>query len=142
VIEVEFHHNAPDRTQAVCRLIADRASRGEAVFVFAPDEAAAQVIDTALWTFDALSFVPHCMAGSPLAANTPVVIGSAPARGAAVWVNYSNVIPPDDARFAILVEVVGQDSADREAARQRFRHYRERGFTLTTHDLCEAKSIG
>ena len=137
--QVEFHHNAPDRTQAICRLIAERVAGGQRLRVFAPQAAEAEAIDRALWTFNALSFVPHCREGSPLAGETPVVIGGVKDATADVLVNYSNVMPPDVERFAILVEVVGREAADREAARQRFKQYRERGFALSTHDLNEAK---
>ena len=137
--QVEFHHNATDRTQAICRLIAERVAAGQRLRVFAPQPAEAEAIDRALWTFNALSFVPHCREGSPLAGETPVVIGGVKDATADVLVNYSNVMPPEAERFAILVEVVGQEAADREAARQRFKQYRERGFALSTHDLNEAK---
>lgn len=140
--QVEFHHNAPDRRLAVCRLIAAKAAGGERVLVYAPDGALAEAIDQALWSFNALSFVPHCREGSMLAAETPVVIAGHTGVEAKVLVNYSDVIPPDVDRFAILVEVVGQDAADREAARARFRQYRERGFALATHDLNEANRHG
>ncbi len=139
--QVEFHHNAQDRIEAMCRLIAARVAAGERLQVYAPQAVQAEAIDRALWTFDALSFVPHCRQGSALEADSPVVIGGA-AGDAGVLVNYSDVMPPDADRFAVVVEVVGQESADREAARQRFRQYRERGFALTTHDLNEANSRG
>lgn len=137
--QVEFHHNAADRTQAICRLIAERVAGGQRLRVFAAEAAEAEAIDRALWTFNALSFVPHCREGAASAGETPVVIGGVHDAAADVLVNYSNVMPPDVERFAILVEVVGREAADREAARQRFKQYRERGFALSTHDLNEAK---
>ncbi len=137
--QVEFHHSATDRTQAICRLIAERVAGGQRLRVYAPEAAQAEAIDRALWTFNALSFVPHCREGSALSADTPVVIGGVTDATAEVLVNYSNGVPPEAERFAVLVEVVGQDAADRDAARQRFKQYRERGFALSTHDLSEAK---
>jgi len=43
--------------------------------------------------------------------------------------------PPSFSRFQRLVEIVGRDDADRAQARERFRHYRDRGYEIRTHDL-------
>jgi DNA polymerase-3 subunit chi len=40
-------------------------------------------------------------------------------------------------RFQRLVEIVGRDDEDREAARARFRFYRDRGYEIVNHDLSE-----
>ena len=141
---VEFHHNAPDRTATLCRLIAARVAEGGRVRVVASDPAQAALLDRALWTFEALSFVPHCVAGAPGEEESPVVIGpAAPARSASeVLVNFSDDVPPQIEGFATLIEVVGQDATEREKARARFRQYRERGWPLTTHDVSEAAPRG
>ena len=87
---VEFYHNAPDRTHAVCVLIAGRIGRGERVRVYAPDPGRAELLDKALWSFSALSFVPHCREGTPIEADTPVIIGAngAPTGGALEFFRY------------------------------------------------------
>jgi len=139
---VAFHHNAADRGQAVCRLIAEQVAAGESVRVHVSDDQAAEAIDRALWTFNALSFVPHCKAGDALAERTPVVIGGGGPGAARVLVNYSNELPPEAGRYAIVIEVVGQDGSEREAARARYRWYREQGFGLSTHDLNEVNANG
>jgi len=38
-------------------------------------------------------------------------------------------------RFERLIDVVGQEPAEREAGRERWRHYQSRGYTITRHDL-------
>ncbi|MDO4233336.1 MAG: DNA polymerase III subunit chi [Lautropia sp.] len=44
--------------------------------------------------------------------------------------------PPDNfTDFQRVVELVGTDMPSREAARARFRFYRERGFSPLTHDV-------
>ncbi|RDJ93817.1 DNA polymerase III subunit chi, partial [Lacticaseibacillus rhamnosus] len=40
-------------------------------------------------------------------------------------------------RFQRLVEIVGTDASDRQAARERYRFYRDRGYEIRTHQLGE-----
>ncbi|MBK7663701.1 MAG: DNA polymerase III subunit chi [Sterolibacteriaceae bacterium] len=138
--KVEFHHNAPDKFAAAARLIGAAVATGARVLVFAPQRDVAQRIDQVLWTYAALSFVPHVAADSPLAQATPVVIAGTLEHPAAaghdqVLVNLDGELPPAFARFERLIEIVGSDDADRLPARSRFRFYRDRGYPLTTNDL-------
>ena len=41
----------------------------------------------------------------------------------------------DKGSFERLLEVVGREDADRQAARERYRFYRERGYRMADHDL-------
>ena len=137
---VEFHHNAPDKFAAAARLISAAVAAGARVLVFAPQRDVAQRIDSMLWTHAALSFVPHVAADSPLALETPVVIAGSLEHPAVadrnqVLVNLDGELPPSFARFERLIEIVGNDDADRLPARSRFRFYRDRGYPLTTSDL-------
>jgi DNA polymerase-3 subunit chi len=52
-----------------------------------------------------------------------------------VLVNLREQWPACFSRFLRLVEIVGRDEADRQAARERFRFYRDRGYEIRHHDL-------
>lgn len=134
---VEFHFNAPDRLQAVCRFAAQALSRGERVLVYAPEPEVASRLDRLMWTWPATGFVPHCAVEDTLAPETPVLIArddQAPAD-VRVLVNLAAECPPHFARFERLVEVVGLDEAEREAARERYRQYKARGYAIKNNDL-------
>jgi DNA polymerase-3 subunit chi len=107
--------------------------------VYAPGEAVAAQIDRLLWTQPPTGFVPHCRSASPLAAETPVVIGASIEEVSHhdVLVNLDGDLPPAFARFERLIEIVGGDTADRLPARERYRFYRERGYPLSAHNLTE-----
>jgi len=47
------------------------------------------------------------------------------------------VSPKTFADYARVVELVGTDAQSRQAARVRFRSYREQGYTPLTHDVEE-----
>jgi DNA polymerase-3 subunit chi len=48
-----------------------------------------------------------------------------------ILVNLSPAVPACFAQFERMIEVVASDGADTEAGRQRYGHYRQRGYTLT-----------
>ncbi len=137
--DIRFYHNAPDRLRVACVLTAKASGGGRQVSVFAPDGSVARHFDQLLWSFQPLAFVPHVAAGSPLAAETPVVIGShvdaLPHDD--VLINLGNDLPTGFERFRLVIEIVGPGDAERLAARTRFRRYKDLGFPLDTHDLAQ-----
>ena len=138
--DVEFYFNAPDRLQAACRLAAQALAAGERLLVYAPEPELAARLDRLMWTWTATGFVPHCAVDDALAADTPVLIARderAPADFH-VLLNLGAECPPHFARFERLLEVVGTDDAEREAARGRYRLYKSRGYGIRNHDLARA----
>lgn len=134
---IDFYHGAQDKVQAACRLIGDLRAQSRRILVYAPDEATAARIDRMLWVQPAIGFVPHCRIDSPLAAETPILIGASleDARHHEVLINLDGELPPAFSRFEQLIEIVGTDEADRLPARARFKFYRDRGYALHAHDL-------
>ena len=134
---IDFYFEAEDKLQVACRLSAKAAQQKLRVLIYAHDEAQAQKIDRMLWTWQATSFLPHCMTRSPLAAETPVLITHDPQDTPhdEVLLNLHSERPPAFSRFRRLVEIVGRGEEDREAARARFRFYRDRGYEIAKHDL-------
>jgi len=134
---VDFYFNAADKLQVACRLAGKALAQGKRLLVYVPEPDAAQRLDRMLWTWPATGFVPHCAAHDPLAAETPVLIaGDADGlRDAEVLLNLSHDTPPAFERFERLLEVVARDDGDRQAARGRYRFYRDRGYAIADHDL-------
>jgi DNA polymerase-3 subunit chi len=134
---IDFYLDASDRLQVACRLAAKALAQDRRVLVFAPDGDAAKAVDRMMWTTPPIGFVPHVMADHRLAGETPVVI----ARDADamphddVLVNLGREQPAGFARFQRLIEIVGRDEDDKQAARTRYRFYRDRGYEIHTHRL-------
>jgi len=137
---IDFYFDAEDKLQVACRLSAKAAQQKLRVLIYAGDEAEAQRIDRMLWTWQATGFLPHCMTRNPLAAETPVLITHDPEDTPhdEVLLNLHQAWPPAFSRFRRLVEIVGRDGEDREAARRRFRFYRDRGYEIVHHDLSKS----
>ena len=134
---IDFYLDAHERLQIACRLAAKAVAQNLRVLVYAPDGEMATAIDRLMWTTPAIGFVPHVMAEHRLAAETPVVIvrGDAEALHDDVLVNLSREWPPSFARFQRLIEIVTRDEDEKQAARERYRFYRDRGYPIHTHNL-------
>jgi DNA polymerase-3 subunit chi len=139
VTEVAFHFNAPEKLGYACRLLRKAVASGAKVVVTGESQLLRE-LDVALWTFAPLEFVPHCYAGAAgdaVLAGSPVVLadttGQAPHQQ--VLVNLGGEVPEGFERFERLIEVVSQDDDDRQRARARWKHYADRGYAITRHDL-------
>ncbi|HET8744136.1 MAG TPA: DNA polymerase III subunit chi [Ramlibacter sp.] len=136
--EVAFHFNVPDKLAYACRLLRKAAGAGARVVVTGEPELLRR-LDTELWTFSALEFIPHAHAGSADAqvlAASPVVLADT-ARGTPhqqVLVNLGGAVPEGFERFERLIELVSQDEDDRQHARARWKHYADRGYAIQRHD--------
>ena len=142
--QVFFYHGAADKIAAACALLSGAYAKKKPVLVYALENSIASSVDRMLWTHSALSFVPHCRADSPLAAETPILITDKLETIAQDerLMNLSQEIPPGFSRFESLIEVVGQEESDRTAARDRVKFYKDRGYLLEHHDMQHMRSAG
>lgn len=135
---LQNNDSADAKMLLACKL-ADKAYRqGRQVYMLAPDAATAQHLDDLLWTFNPGSFVPHDLYRSETTAASPVLIGALPPPTTAHEILISlgtDTVPEFFSRFERLIELVGDDEADKARSRARFRFYRDRGYPLETHPL-------
>ena len=139
--EVAFHFNAPDKWAYACRLLRKAVSAGARVVVLVEADEL-EHLDNVLWTFSPLEFIPHCRwPGQALEVNaSAVVLCSSLDRGLLeshhqVLVNLGGGVPAGFESFERVIEVVTLDDGERQAARGRWKHYADRGYTITRHDL-------
>ena len=137
---IDFYSNADPKLQVACQLIARALKEQLQVVVYAPDQNTARGFDKLLWTYQAIGFVPHCLASDPLSAETPVIIAFDDSERAhyRVLLNLHTESPPAFSRYERLIELVGSDDDDRQRARNRFRYYRDRGYEIRHHDLTKS----
>jgi DNA polymerase-3 subunit chi len=139
--EIAFHFNAPDKWAYACRLLRKAVNAGARVVVVVPTESM-ESFDSLLWTFAPLEFVAHC--GWPASAAelkaSPVLLADALVGDMLdthdqVLVNLCGAVPDGFESFARVIEVVTLEEGDRLAARARWKHYADRGYDMTRHDL-------
>jgi len=143
--EVAFHFNAVDKLAYACRLLR-KACASSARVIVTGDAEQMKLLDAQLWTFDPMSFVPHCLSDvSPeTLAQTPVILtadGNLPASlpHHEVMINLGQSLIKGFETFERVIEVVTLDEQDKALARQRWKHYSERGYPLVRHDLSPKK---
>ena len=74
--KIDFHYNVPDRLRYACLVARTVYRRGLTLAVWTADERRLRELDSLLWRFDDLAFLPHVRAGSPLASETPIRLSS------------------------------------------------------------------
>ena len=91
-----------------------------------------------LWTYKDVGFIPHALDNDPQAARVPVVLGhgtgAQPVQDG-LLINLNSTVPDFFERFERIGELVDQSEAVKLGARQRFRFYKDRGYTPNTHNL-------
>ena len=134
--QIDFYTHVDNKLHTACQLVAKAYERKLNVLVFTPDAATSSVVDKLLWTVSAIGFLPHAMANSELANQTPIIIDhQADERSHDdVLINLRSEWPPFFSQFKRLIEIVSVDEADRAAARERFRFYRDRGYPIESHN--------
>ena len=126
-----------DIRHTACRLIDKAYRQGLGIYVHTPCAESLADMDELLWTFRQGSIVPHI----PVAQEdgiSPVLLGCTPEppdRLSDVLVNLTDTVPLFFSRFERVVELIGADDAQRAAGRDRYRFYRDRGYSLQTHTL-------
>lgn len=141
---VAFHLGAKDVTMYACRLLRKAFRQGARVRVLAAAQDLVR-LDAALWTFDPQEFIPHArlgllgtpgnaLAGTPIWLSTPQEPWPTGLQPAEVLVNLTDEVVADPAQYARVIEVVSEEPADKAAARQRWRHYRDTGFDCQHHE--------
>lgn len=142
--DVAFHFNAPGRQSHACRLLRKAYLKGARLVVLVEPEAL-DALDAALWTLSGGEFIPHAGPGDAPAvrSRSPILLATdVPAADevppGAVLVNLKAGFPTGFEAFARVIEVVTQENADREQARERWRQYRALGIEPQRHDLVSA----
>jgi DNA polymerase-3 subunit chi len=140
-VSIDFHFNVDHPVMHACRVARKALGNRRTVLVFSRDAQRLARIDSALWTFSALDFLPHVYADSPLAACTPIwlsMTASEPYTRDVLLLLDDEAAPDFERwfeRFERVIEIVSNEAEDRVRARTRFKTYRERGFTPQTHEI-------
>ncbi len=131
--EITFHFNAPDALAYTQRLLRTVVNRGLRVCV-AADSATLEALDKSLWSGAATEFWAHCGADAnpAVVAASPIVLG---VSNCPVLVNLGTQLPEGFERFERLNEIVGRDEASRQAGRQRWKYYADRGYAIKKHEV-------
>ena len=135
--QIDFYSGADDKLHTACRLSAKVVQQDLKVTIYIPDTETTERLDKLLWTFSSTAFIPHCRVDDKLAYVTPVIISpqAEPLPHDNVLINLHVEPPPFFSRFLRLIEISGTTQEDTQAARKRYRFYKDRGYEIRHHKL-------
>ncbi len=116
----------------LCQQLEQCYQNKETVYVHVNSAEEAEFMDKLLWTYRDESFVPHSLKSED---ESPITIGYQAPANAHTLVNLTAGIPDFYLQYQRVLEVVYQEAAVQQAARERFRQYREAGQELVTHKM-------
>lgn len=122
----------PDRVEGIANLLLRRGRLTPHALILCPDAGFAAQLDERLWTIHPESFLAHGIAQADTAKNShhPILLSTVTLRDnqPAILINGGLEVPPDVSGFSHIVDFVdGWDEALKQAARERFRTYRQMG---------------
>ncbi len=137
--QVDFHIGIEDPVAYGCRLVRKVLASGARALILG-DANLLRRMDVALWADEASGFLPHAMADAPAAvlARSPVLLADKVPKGSpsdAVLINFSGQLPDDHPGRERIIELVSADERAIQAARERWKSYKQQGFSLVNHDV-------
>ncbi len=131
---IDFHTNIPDKLSYACRLARKAYASGGKLVLLTEDAAQAAQLNDALWTLSETDFLPHVMAGDPLATQTPIIVtdsDQAELPHGDMLVNLTRRAPANVDRFNRVFEIISTDEDDAAAGRKRYAAYKQQSYPLT-----------
>ena len=135
-----------------CALSLKAIRKGNLVHIHTKDERLARELDELMWDYPRHRFIPHTIpsrdgagvmtnkASQPVA---PVHIDHCPPRhdghNEGLLINLGASVPDFFGRFDRVAEIIVGET--RQAGRDRYRHYQDRGYPLHHHNLDDWESV-
>jgi DNA polymerase-3 subunit chi len=129
--------DANARWRFACRLAEKAWQQGHRVYVHVNGAEETARLDDLLWTFRGGSFIPHTAGDRTDDPDARIHIGhdADPLGHNDVLINLAREVPPFFSRFERVAELVDGDDEQRRQSRERYRFYRDRGYTLENHTI-------
>lgn len=119
-----------------CRLIEKLYHNKHKIYVHTISNEEVQTVDTQLWTFRDISFIPHEIYNT-LNKDCQILLGysSPPSEHNEILMNLTPAVPSFYRNFKHIIEIVPDDPALKKAGRQRYKHYQIEGWEIKVHEL-------
>lgn len=133
---VIFYSNLANKQTVLLMLVQQALAKKHLVTVMTENVHQALDYEKALWESNKTSFLPNVMAQHALIYQTPVVLDWQEKQLCQddILINLSQKQLTTFSRFRQLIELVGNDDADKVMARQRYKFYRDRGYEIKHFD--------
>jgi len=126
------------RQAFACRLVEKIYHQGQQVYIHTDSAENSESLNQALWSVRPESFIPHDVMSANNTELSPILIGHGdhvPPRLMDVMINLTVEQPLFFSQFERVCEIVDDDTAIKQAGRQRFQFYKQRGYELDTFHI-------
>jgi len=114
-----------------CLQAANFYRNNQRVFIYCAEQQTAHQLDELLWAFDPDSFVPHNLPGEGPRNGAAVEISwQPPTSRRAILINLTSTVPNFANQFSHIIDFVPSDETLKQAARERYKGYRQCGFQV------------
>lgn len=126
-----------NRLVTACRLIEKAYHAGHHIYVHTEDAEQANQLDTMLWTFRDISFVPHALYDIESAELSPIRIGYnlKPTDAHDLLINLTLTVPDYYQQFRRIIEIVDNNETVKQQARTNYKIYKQADCELHSHQL-------
>jgi len=127
-------NKAEDLKISVCKIIKEYYKKKYKIFVSTCNNDLVNELNNLLWTFEQISFIPHCTTknydkDSPVLLsgrdNFPETINL---KEYDVWLNLDYEVEENYTDFEIILEIVSQNEEQRILSRKRYLNYQKNNF--------------
>ena len=119
-----------------CRLSLRALGQGLPVHLHTASEKDAHALDTMMWDYPRHRFVPHDNLAHVEAPRAPIHIGAGePVHNSGLLINLDDHVPNFFGRFDRVAEIVVEET--KPQSRERYAHYRHRGYPLHNQQINE-----
>lgn len=138
--QVDFHFNVPGRLLYACQVAKTvLVKRRLTLSYWSSNSDLLKRLDSMLWSFDDLAFLPHSFAEGEAASSAPILLSTnLSALKGDVLVLLDDSLPPnwktEFSRFNRIIDIVGTSEQEKATSRIRYKAYRDSGVKLMAYD--------
>ena len=121
----------------ICRLVEKIYKKQHKIFIYVASMDDAEHLNTALWTFRDVSFVPHVIYETDPKADAPIQIGytNPPADADDILINLTAEVPAFFNNFKRVLEIVPSDPELKKISRIKYKQYQQNDCELVMHNI-------
>ena len=134
-------NKAEDLKISVCKIIKEYYKKKYKIFVSSRSDDLVNELNNLLWTFEQISFIPHCTTKN-YDKNSPILLSGKDSfpktvnlKEYDVWLNLDDEVEENYTDFEIILEIVSQNEEQRILSRKRYLNYQKNNFEVKHEKL-------
>ena len=134
-------NKAEDLKISVCKIIKEYYKKKYKIFVSSRSNDLVNELNNLLWTFEQISFIPHCTTKN-YDKNSPILLSGKDSfpktinlKEYDVWLNLDDEMEENYTDFEIILEIVSQNEEERILSRKKYLNYQKNNFEVKHEKL-------